>query len=305
MNNPKVYVGTYAKYNNGSIAGDWIKLADCKDYQDFIRKCHKLHHDEREPEFMIQDTDDLPDGLSCGEWLSEKDFNDIMEASKEEDGVETIAARLRAALKKLDGGAKATKAKRNDDKALLDEYMQEMGKAWTSKDMLDHFRKNFSSAVRLQNGGILFFEKPRIENRFCFPDEGPAYDNYCYVTENDERLKNYFLKQNLGGFDADIEKLKSLDHDECKTLFIQRESYTGETAPLNLWQWRFWNEGEMKIWPSQFPSVGNYEKMCEADRKVILEGVKHEREKFEKRLNAYLKRYGTGKILTWTYWADA
>ena len=32
--------------------------------------------------------------------------------------------------------------------------------------------------------------------------------------------------------------------------------------------------------------------------------TKEEREKFEKRLRTYLKRYGTSKLRTWTYWLD-
>lgn len=302
MNNPRVYVGTYHKYNCGSIAGDWINLRDCKDYQDFLHKCAVLHRDEREPEFMIQDTEDMPDGLSCGECMDEQTFNDIMEAANEDDDGETLADRLRMALMQLGNNKSKAQPKRGDDKALLAEYMQEMQKAWTSQDMLDYFRKKFSSAVRLQNGGILYFEKPTIENRFCFHDEGVDYDNYRHVTSTDERLEKYFLNQNLAGFDKEIKELQSLEHD-YKTLFIQRESYSGEKEPLNIWRWCFWSEGDMRNRPWFYE--GDKEKMTEADRKVILEGVKHEREKFEKRLHTYLKRYGTSKIRTWTYWADA
>ena len=103
MCNPRVYVGTYKKYNNGSIAGGWVSLRDCKDYRQFLSKCRALHRGERDPEFMIQDTEDFPDGLDCMEWLDEKDFNDVMEACKEEDESQpalSIADQLRAALKR-------------------------------------------------------------------------------------------------------------------------------------------------------------------------------------------------------------
>lgn len=33
---PKVYVGTYAKYNNGDISGEWLDLTDYVDYDDFL-----------------------------------------------------------------------------------------------------------------------------------------------------------------------------------------------------------------------------------------------------------------------------
>ena len=279
--NPKVYVGTYAKYNRCSIAGGWISLKSCKNYDDFLKKCQALHSDEREPELMVQDTDDFPDGLSCGESFGEEEFNDVMAAIKSEE----------AAEKKPSG-----------DKALLPEFRREMAKAWRDEHMLDYECKQFSYGVRLSNGGILRYEKPSIENRFCWADEGPSLDAYNRVTSSEERLKQYFLRENLAQFDEDIEKLQSLTHDG-KTLYLYRESYFGETSPMNLWEWKFWDEWDVQVNPSKYP--GEHVKMTEPDRKVILAGVKHEREKFEKRLNAYLKRYGTKKIKTWTYWADA
>lgn len=229
---------------------------------------------------MVQDTDDFPDGLSSGESFGEEEFNDVMAAIKAEE---------------------AEEKKPSDDKALLPEFRQEMAKAW-SGHMLDYNCKQFSYAVRLSNGGILSFEKQSIENRFCWADEGPSLDAYNRVTSSEERLKQYFLRENLAEFDKDIEKLQSLSHDG-KTLYLQRKIYSGETSPMNLWLWNFWAEWDVQENPWRYP--GDHVKMTETDRKVILAGVKHEREKFEKRLHAYLKRYGTSKIKTWTYWADA
>jgi antirestriction protein len=53
----KVYVGTYAKYNNGSIAGEWLTLSDYADEEEFLQACKALHKDEEDAEFMFQDTD--------------------------------------------------------------------------------------------------------------------------------------------------------------------------------------------------------------------------------------------------------
>ena len=77
----KVYVGTYRKYNNGNLDGAWIDLNKFKNYDAFIAECKRVHKDECDPEFMIQDHE-LPDGLGCGEWLSRKEFDDIKEACK-------------------------------------------------------------------------------------------------------------------------------------------------------------------------------------------------------------------------------
>ena len=51
----KAYIGTYAKYNNGSIAGAWLDLTDYSDHEEFMLAARDLHKDESDPELMIQD----------------------------------------------------------------------------------------------------------------------------------------------------------------------------------------------------------------------------------------------------------
>ena len=67
-----IYVGTYHKYNCGSLYGKWMKLADYADKEEFYKACAELHKDESDPEFMFQDWEYIPEGM-CGEsWVSEK-----------------------------------------------------------------------------------------------------------------------------------------------------------------------------------------------------------------------------------------
>ena len=51
----KLYVGTYRKYNEGSLAGEWIDLNDFSSAEEFYEHCAELHEDEDDPEFMFQD----------------------------------------------------------------------------------------------------------------------------------------------------------------------------------------------------------------------------------------------------------
>lgn len=51
----ELYVGTYHKYNSGSLAGKWLDLDDFSDKDEFIQACYKLHKDEEDPELMFQD----------------------------------------------------------------------------------------------------------------------------------------------------------------------------------------------------------------------------------------------------------
>ena len=68
---PAVYVGTWEKYNNGSIDGAWLKLQDFEDADEFYQKCKELHNDEDDPEFMIQDFENMPTGFSKNEDIKE------------------------------------------------------------------------------------------------------------------------------------------------------------------------------------------------------------------------------------------
>lgn len=77
----KLYVGTYKKYNEGSLEGAWLDLEDYNDADEFRKACYELHKDEDDPELMFQDSDidyDWEDGLysECNvpeEWWEIKD----------------------------------------------------------------------------------------------------------------------------------------------------------------------------------------------------------------------------------------
>lgn len=70
-NAPAVYVGTYRKYNNGSLDGMWLDLASFYDYEEFMNVCAYLHRDEDDPELMFQDWDNVPE-----DWQTESDFDE-------------------------------------------------------------------------------------------------------------------------------------------------------------------------------------------------------------------------------------
>jgi antirestriction protein len=68
---PRIYVGTYAKYNAGSIAGAWLNLDDYTDKEDFEEACRELHRGEADPEFMFQDWEGLPAGMVSESYIDE------------------------------------------------------------------------------------------------------------------------------------------------------------------------------------------------------------------------------------------
>lgn len=58
--NAGVYVGTYAKYNEGNLSGKWLRFDDFADREDMLEACRKLHADEADPELMFQDFEGFP-----------------------------------------------------------------------------------------------------------------------------------------------------------------------------------------------------------------------------------------------------
>ena len=70
--NPSVYVGTYAKYNNGDLTGEWVDLTRFANKEEFLRYCHELHNDESDPEFMFQDYEGFPEKYYSESSIDEK-----------------------------------------------------------------------------------------------------------------------------------------------------------------------------------------------------------------------------------------
>ena len=63
LSEASVYVGTYGKYNNGSLFGAWLDLSDYADKEEFYEACRELHKDEEDAEFMFQDYENIPENL--------------------------------------------------------------------------------------------------------------------------------------------------------------------------------------------------------------------------------------------------
>ena len=84
LSEARVYVGTYARYNNGSLFGKWLDLSDYSDKDEFLEACRELHKDEQDPEYMFQDYENIPETLFSESSLSEK-FFELRDATENMD----------------------------------------------------------------------------------------------------------------------------------------------------------------------------------------------------------------------------
>ena len=324
----KVYVGSYNKYNNGSIAGGWLDLADYKNYNEFLTACRKLHKNESDPEFMIQDTEDFPDGLNCMEWLSESDFNDVKSAMQEDektsltivdysdkafavigdtksvkDDLKRLGGRfngklscgagwifsnkMREAVEKfISSGSVETTSKNPASGSQFTTWLKEFTDTLNDSDK-KYYLKEFAGAIKLQ-GGYYLIEKPSIENHFWFHDEGSNYEYYKKVVRDEQSKQEYFKADNLASFDNKIERITK-----------------GEYGDKRVWWNACYKNNRVELcFYSSFGHPDGYTECTDEEKALILKGLKFGRELFEKRLDAYLKRWGTSKVHFGTYWAD-
>lgn len=91
--NPALYVGTYHKYNCGSLFGMWLDLTKFDSLDEFYNACRYLHKDENDPEFMFQDYSGFPRCLysECG--MDESKF-ELIQAMADMDEDEKDAFRV-------------------------------------------------------------------------------------------------------------------------------------------------------------------------------------------------------------------
>lgn len=80
-----IYVGTYAKYNAGSLFGKHLDPEDYVGKDEFLYACRELHKDEEDPELMFQDWEEIPSGMISESHVSGElwDWLDLDEDDRE------------------------------------------------------------------------------------------------------------------------------------------------------------------------------------------------------------------------------
>jgi antirestriction protein len=146
----RIYVGTYHKYNCGSIEGEWL---DCEDYSsmdEFYEACAELHKNEDDPELMFQDWEDIPTGM-------------VSESHVDADLWDWLALE-------------------DDDQELLSVYREFMNQEGTIDEARESYGGQFDSeeewaAVYAENCGMLISMPEELRGYFDFA----AYARDCEI----------------------------------------------------------------------------------------------------------------------------
>ena len=185
-------------------------------------------------------------------------------------------------------------------KEAVQEYLQEVNSKLypDSFSMQEYCRKNCSDVFKSKSGYYVKFEKPTIKTQFCFGH------GYCGITTEEETDRafsmaekarkdaEYFINENLEDLN---EQLKLFESDE--KLFLTNYYPNNKVKIASIKSARYFG---MYSFDEKY-IVAELDKEEIEQLKAI---VNSEIEKFTKRLNTYLKRYGLSKIHSWTYLVD-
>lgn len=144
---PAVYVGTYGKYNEGSIKGKWLKLEDYASYDDFIEAAKELHKDEADPELMFQDYEGFPKRY-YGESSLDKDLWDWLALDEDDrEMLEIYIDEVNDDKATIEQAKDAFIGKYNSESDWASEFIDDMG--GLSKDQLSTYLTISETDARL------------------------------------------------------------------------------------------------------------------------------------------------------------
>lgn len=194
-------------------------------------------------------------------------------------------------------------------KELKAAYREELAKVWDEK--MVNFCARKAAFIIEYNGGLFEIEKPEIKKSFCF---GAGYNGMTSAEDWDRANtmvdvassdKNYFINENLKEINHWIETLtkikEELGHNWAKNNFPQFMIETGahyykQPADCKL---RYFSVTNTLRDKRQGDLCNDVDFITD-----LIAGYKEVKKQFEKRLMAYLKRYGLSKIDTWSYVVD-
>lgn len=183
-------------------------------------------------------------------------------------------------------------------KELKAQYRVLMADVWEDERMIDFCTKNADVIIKFANGFVAEIEKPSIKTHFCFgyrlsSHDTEEFDNACDMAVYARKSEEYFKEKNLEDLKRTIKNI-----EECRFTPYFRNHYCSQKNDIlkGIEWFEYYNE------PVSNPE---YVKLTEADKALLLEAYKVELERFSKRVDTYLKKYGTSKVKSWSYWQDA
>lgn len=196
-------------------------------------------------------------------------------------------------------------------KELKEKYMDIITrKIWPgNSEMQAYAKKTCAYVVELSSGCIIDIEKPSIKKNFCF-----GAGAYARATEQEldeaenmvsiaETSQDYFKARNLEKLNSHIEELKEAAAGKREVYSYLH--YSGQEKGSKLRTYTVCKiSGNPEYYPGYWSNCQDLEKMSGDDIVRIIAGLEEVRKAFVKRIDTYLKRYGTSNVHAWSYIRD-
>lgn len=179
------------------------------------------------------------------------------------------------------------------DKELIKMYAEKVTKASfnNQQSMLKYFKSKIDFVIKLSDGRYFAFEKPAIETRFCVSYDECVEGSIKNAHEKSESFykSKVFIKENLKALERDLSDLEELKEQDVYSLpkYGDQGDISGVIVDSD------------RIEYITKPDLLN--KLTKEDIDLVIEAKKLQIERFTKRLNTYLNKFGTTKVYTWTY----
>jgi hypothetical protein len=193
----------------------------------------------------------------------------------------------------------------------------EYTKVWKDGKMIDYCVNKVATYATLPDGKIVVVDKERIEKDFCFGESGYDYDDAQSMAAYARKSEDYFREQNMKHFEAWIKDLTEAMEENGDYKLVIHKGYTRQTPDCKIVSIRFYRLWEVidacggSVYLSELPgrsiTIHGVEGKVATNEEIqlILDAYKEAAQAHEKKVNTYLKKYGTSKVHSWTYWRDA
>lgn len=181
-----------------------------------------------------------------------------------------------------------------------------------------------ATVAYLPNGDVLPIEKQGINKRFCFGESGYDFEEAAQQAQYARTSEVYFKRENMKKYQQIIDRLKAKENTSDYSF-----TYLA-FAPLKCYSSEETAKRESRIMTTRWYELTDIVKSCggscytwdlpgkeltirgekvriatKEEKEAVLEAYEEAAKTHEKKVDAYLKRYGTSKVHAWTYWRDA
>lgn len=216
--------------------------------------------------------------------------------------------------------AEQPETRRADKAAAVDREMlrAEFAKVWNEQRMIDYCTNKVAAVATLPDGTIITVDKQSIETRFCFGESGYDYDDAVSMAQHARTSQEYFKSENMKVFKRALNDLKeALNGVNNYKVVIYPKTYIDQDNGCKLGYYRLERITDiidacggscyMRELPGKEIKIRDFSGHVATPKEIeiIIDAYEAAAAVHEKKINSYLKRYGTSKVYSWTYWRDA